>query len=119
MWHYAAAALLCSHVAPTAHITFQLGTAYAAILEAVNTQKLAAAAICSPIVRASATTKHAHGSGAVEVDVACGSGNPQQCLLLDPLCGEGVLLEDSQDFTGAGTAAALAAERDEAFVAMR
>lgn len=68
----------------------------------------------------SCTAKHAHGRSSVAgVDVANADGSSQGCLLLDPLCSGGVLLEASQDFAGAGAAAALAAEKDEAYTAMR
>jgi hypothetical protein len=59
-------------------------------------------------------------SSEVEVDLVDSNGSTQMALLLDPLSSTGVLFEDSQDFSGPGAAAAAAAaERDEAYAAMR
>jgi hypothetical protein len=58
-------------------------------------------------------------SSVAEVDLVDYSGSTQMYLQLDPLCSQGVLFEDSQDFSGPGAAAAVAAERDEAFATMR
>jgi hypothetical protein len=58
-------------------------------------------------------------SKSYEVDVVDSSGSTQMCLQLDPLCSQGVLFEDSQDFSGPGAAAAVAAERDEAHASLR
>jgi hypothetical protein len=58
-------------------------------------------------------------SSKVEVDLVDSNGSTQTSWLLDPLSSIGVLFEDSQDFSGPGAAAAVAAERDEAYAAMR
>jgi hypothetical protein len=58
-------------------------------------------------------------SSLVEVDLIDSNGSTQVAMLLAPLISTGVLFEDSQDFSGPGAAAAVAAERDEAYAAMR
>uniref|UniRef100_A0A383W7M3 CBM20 domain-containing protein n=1 Tax=Tetradesmus obliquus TaxID=3088 RepID=A0A383W7M3_TETOB len=92
----------------------------AATLQASDLLQAAAASSGYPSASSSAA-KHVHSSrsSVAGVDVVSGDGSSQRCFLLDPLCSGGVLLEASQDFAGAGAAAALAAERDEAYVAMR
>jgi hypothetical protein len=62
---------------------------------------------------------YSSSSSGVEVDLVDSNGSTQSSWLLDPLSSTGVLFEDSQDFSGPGAAAAVAAERDEAYAAMR
>jgi hypothetical protein len=66
-----------------------------------------------------ATPVNSSSSSSMLVDVVDYSGSTQMYLQLDPLCSQGVLFEDSQDFSGPGAATAVAAERDEAYATMR